>query len=367
MCPTTLKRICRQHGISRWPSRKINKVNRSLRKIQTVLDSVKGVEGGLKFDPTTGGFVATGSISQDFDMQKNLLFTEKTSSIRNPEPVNQHAVSAAPLPCFDGEGLLIKLEDDEYCMDGNMPTQSSCETQSKKLDIPLTNSNESSKLISIDASFGTMPQKCPQNASLASYSVKNGKRSGPNKYGLKLENSDCHFGSRSSSSLVAGDEMDALGDGGDGIVEHNQPTSSSMTDSSNGSGSMVNGSSSSSQSFDERKHSKCKTSCADSASKIIVKATYREDTIRFKFEPSLGCFLLYEDIAKRFKLQNGTFQLKYLDDEEEWVMLVSESDLQECLEILDDMGTRTVKFQVRDVPCALSSSGSSNCFLTGAS
>ena len=49
----------------RWPSRKINKVNRSLRKIQTVLDSVQGVEGGLRFDSATGEFVAAGPTPKD--------------------------------------------------------------------------------------------------------------------------------------------------------------------------------------------------------------------------------------------------------------------------------------------------------------
>lgn len=367
VCPTTLKRICRQHGISRWPSRKINKVNRSLRKIQTVLDSVEGVDGGLKFDPTTGEFVATDSVIQESDSQKGLLFPDKNVRVKNAKPVNENAVSVPLVPGIDGLSSLIKLEVDECSMGGNQVGLSSsklitnvCEVELEKSNVSFIDSSEDSKLVAIDA-----PRASPDNPSLGSSLVNIVEKWGS----LKSENPDSHFAPRSSGSLATADEMDTgVGVGGDdGIVERTQPTCSSMTDSSNVSGSTMRGSSSSSMSFEEEKRSKVKSSCADSGSKIIVKATYGDDIIRFKFEPSAGCFQLYEEVAKRFKLQKGTFQLKYLDDEEEWVMLVSDSDLQECLEILEDAGTRSVKFLVRDMPCTISSSSSSNCFLAGGS
>ncbi|CAN4118020.1 unnamed protein product [Withania somnifera] len=98
------------------------------------------------------------------------------------------------------------------------------------------------------------------------------------------------------SKMKGDNEMN--GDGG--VVEHNQVSSSVMTDSSNGSGSMMNGSSSSSRSRGAEKHSKVEVNCGDSGSTITVKATFKEDTIRFKFELSAGCFQLYEEVAKRF-------------------------------------------------------------------
>ncbi|XP_012478385.1 protein NLP8 [Gossypium raimondii] len=367
VCPTTLKRICRQHGISRWPSRKINKVNRSLRKIQTVLDSVQGVEGGLKFDPATGAFVAAGNVIQEADTQKTLVFSNRNLPTRVPNPVDQEKSSAPLASCPDGENSVVKLEEDECSVGGN---------NRDAIRSVLIQSTLDSKSVGPDsrsfqaASFGTATWTCPENATTDSY-VEGGQRWGFNNGNLKVEDSDCHFVSGSSSSLAAAaaaDEIDTRMEDDDGIVEHNhQPISSSMTDSLNGSGSMLHRSSSSSQSFEDAEDTKPKTISVDSSSKITVKATYKDDTVRFKFKPSAGCFHLYEEVAKRFKIQIGTFQLKYLDDEEEWVLLVSDSDLLECLEILEYIGSRSLKFQVRDIPCTMGSSGSSNCFLTGGS
>ncbi|CAI9108628.1 OLC1v1008278C1 [Oldenlandia corymbosa var. corymbosa] len=375
VCPTTLKRICRQHGISRWPSRKINKVNRSLKKIQSVLDSVQGVEGGLKFDPTSGGLVAAGSVSHNLNPSAT-LFSVKSTSLRNSSSASLDTTSSLPSYCVVGENSVVKMEEADS--EANEIEKSGMQIDQSfegvnKMRTPTVPSCSDTKLAALDVgtswppSLNSVPWSYSGSGFLDSYPKKSFNE-GLNDSKQKSDKSDSQLFSLCSSSIVAVDEETKLKSeklGGEGCLEHNQPTSSSMTDSSNGSGSMLNGSTSSSRSIAEKKLSRTETSFGDSSSKLTVKATYKDDTVRFKFDPSSGCFQLYEEVSKRFKLPSGTFQLKYMDDEEEWVMLVSDADLQECLEILDFLGTRNVKFLVRDAPSTLGSSGSSNCFLRG--
>ncbi|XP_073153530.1 protein NLP9 [Henckelia pumila] len=384
VCPTTLKRICRQHGISRWPSRKINKVNRSLRKIQSVIDSVEGVEGGLKFDPTTGELVATGSILQEFDHKKGVVLPYNNPSAKPSDLVIQNTKTVPQSAYIDIETTIEKMEE-KCCLNGNDLTgfnlidtnvyRGDCKTNAS------SGKHEESQLAALDvrlscpASLNTMPltnPKFPPNNFLAREECSRWVLE--NDY-AKPEPSESHFFSGISSSMAADGKIDSRSKGNietgrnDGAVEHNQLTSSGMTDSSNGSGSgsLMNGSSSSMKSYDDRNSSKIEAASGDDRCKLIVKATYKEDTVRFKFDPIAGSFQLYEEVAMRFKIPTGQFQLKYLDDEGEWVLMVSDSDFQECLEILDNLGTCIVKFQVRDVPITFGSSGSSNCFLGGGS
>jgi PB1 domain/RWP-RK domain len=241
VCPTTLKRICRQHGIARWPSRKINKVNRSLKKIQNVINSVQGVEGGtFKYDPTMGCLV-TGS-----------------------EPAKPTVALSVP-----------KLEQPDYASPSDHPKEPLDQLQTGNLNL------------------------------------------------------ECNGGAKDQS----------------------HPTSSSMTDSSSGSAS-------SHPTF--KKNPNCvKPTSGDISNDVpfvTVKATYKEDMVRFKFVPSTGHEKLSEEIEKRFKLLSGSFQIKYKDDEEEWVNLSNDSDLQECVDVMDSIGSRNVKLLVREAPSCSSAS-----------
>ncbi|XP_042030062.1 protein NLP8-like [Salvia splendens] len=276
VCSTTLKRICRQHGIARWPFRKIKKVDRSLKKIQGMLESVPGV---------------------DLDRGRNLLLTGRTSLSEQRNVVGQSPVCEV-IDVEREEEFLLDMED--------VSNRCVC---------------DGSKLAALDmssswpASLNTMPwmsTSMDPHELFLSQAGNNGWKA-------------CSI-----------DEIEK------GTTRTSKEASSDVTDSQHVSESVLsmNVGSSSSGSFDETTHVR-----RDGAI-ITVKATDGENIVRFKFVPSAGCFELYSEVAKRFELGTGEFQLRYLDDEEEWVLLVTDSDLVECVEVLELLHTRTVKFRV---------------------
>lgn len=89
---------------------------------------------------------------------------------------------------------------------------------------------------------------------------------------------------------------------------------------------------------------------------ITIKASYREDIIRFRVPANSGIVTLKEEVAKRLKLDVGTFDIKYLDDDHEWVLIVCDADLQECVELSILSGCNIIRLLVHDLSTNLGSS-----------
>ncbi|KQJ88726.1 protein NLP2 [Brachypodium distachyon] len=314
VCPTTLKRICRQHGISRWPSRKIKKVNRSLKKIHNVISSVHGVEAVIKYDPATGCLVSS------------------VPPLEEPSMMNVEHRSSDPLSIeFDLSNRKFGHDYDAY-------------RREHVGKVVLTTAEyEKMSEIHITTNHGTLKGPLCQDASNDSYITNQMTHVRTDMWveGAERKNIVCN-----SVSMPQQFKMKKETDKDNTNVDHSLPSTSSMTDYSSG---VTSSDCPKSQPVNENSMS------------ITVKATYKEHNIRLKLLRSMKYQNLVEEIAKRLKLSASTFQLKYKDDEDEWVILASDADLQECFEVLDNTDSHIVKVQVRDVLFATgSSSGSSS-------
>ncbi|XP_010430590.1 PREDICTED: protein NLP6-like isoform X1 [Camelina sativa] len=252
VCPTTMKRICRQHGISRWPSRKINKVNRSLTRLKHVIDSVQGADGSLNLT----------SLSPR-------PWSHQISPTENQPPKNFPPASTSP-PSY--------LQD------------------------------------------------------------------------VKIENRDAEDSAGSSTSR-ASCKVGVICETRFRLPTHNQETvrQTALDDSDSSSKNIAN--------FWTH------LSCQDTASPttlhnklVSIKATYREDIIRFKISPeSVSIMGLKQQVAKRLKLEMAAFELKYLDDDSEWVSVSCDADLSECLDT-SAAKANTLRLSVHDVTLNFGSS-----------
>ncbi|KAJ8498903.1 hypothetical protein OPV22_009455 [Ensete ventricosum] len=276
VCPTTLKRICRQHGITRWPSRIIKKVDHSLQKLRVVIDSVHGADKSIQLSSLYKDFT-TASVS---DKNSSGEFVVSKSN-QNDHPNADHQYLDAEL---------------------NQPHLSSSYSSTSWSQTPTSNLSSSSG-----------KKKCSQpceprmiqevNLEEKVVHIPQGTNS---QIGLHL--------SAQSTQLIPGRFESQKSP-----VEHCSPACLSRSDN-----------------FE--------------TSSIRVKVMYGAEKVRIRLHPTWGFKDLRQEILKRFNIGNqNSVNLRYIDDELEWILLTCDADLQECLCIYRSSGAQTIKITLQSV------------------
>ncbi|CAN0926119.1 Protein NLP2 [Linum grandiflorum] len=248
VCPTTLKRICRQYGINRWPSRKIKKVGHTLKKLQLVIDSVQGADGAIQI----GSFYTT--------------FPDLTSPNHSGNVHQQRQVHAPP----------------------ELNTNTSKSTS--------TSSSQSSGCSSC-YSDGAELKRTRSDAEL-----------------LVLNHDD-----EAKPLLARSQSHRLLLGGGSGF---HKPGCRKLRDGSD----------------------------------FRVKASFRADRVRFSLPSSWGFKEFKQEVMNKFNVDESgacRVDLKYLDDDQEWVLLTCDDDLEECKDVYRSEQRHTIKLSLHMKPGAV--------------
>ncbi|KAL1185401.1 hypothetical protein V6Z11_A01G112200 [Gossypium hirsutum] len=279
VCPTTLKRICRQHGINRWPSRKIKKVGHSLQKLQHVIDSVQGASGAFHISNFYANF----------------------PELASPKLLGNSALSTSPL---NDKPKQINIQPEG----GNFLSQGA-----------LSNSPSSS---------------CSQSSS-SSHSCSSGTH-------------------RPSNFNMPGKEDHIIGDNsGDGELKRVKSDVELHALSQEGPKLFPR-----SQSLRSLKEqlicdnlqpiSKNTSPIAHDLEAQRVKVTYGDEKIRFRMQSKWRFKDLLHEIARRFNIDDiSRFDLKYLDDDSEWVLLTCDADMVECIDVCGSSQGNTIKLSLQ--------------------
>ncbi|CAI0382115.1 unnamed protein product [Linum tenue] len=274
VCPTTLKRICRQHGITRWPSRKLKKVGHSLQKLQVVMDSVQGGSGSLQIRSFYSSFPELGSppTSKPDDNPKLLCMQPEAAYI------SSSALVAA-----------VKSTSSSSCSQGSSSSHSF--------------SSESHQ--QIQATEGPSVVGKESSSSGASGEVKR---------------------VRSEAELHASEEP----------VKVQLPRAQSHQ-------SLAERSNSGDHPPSAKKAGVRRVPQWD-ADAQRVKVAYGNEIVRFRMANNWRFNDLLMEIARRFGIDDmSRFDVKYLDDDSEWVLITCDDDVEECIEVCLASGSQTIK------------------------
>nr|XP_017227209.1 PREDICTED: protein NLP6-like isoform X2 [Daucus carota subsp. sativus] len=79
---------------------------------------------------------------------------------------------------------------------------------------------------------------------------------------------------------------------------------------------------------------------------MTVKVTYDAGTIRFELPSSSGIAELENSVIERLHLNRKSFSLKYQDDEDDWINITCDKDVQECMKVSRSFNKPTIKMKL---------------------
>ncbi|CAM8947398.1 unnamed protein product [Rhodiola kirilowii] len=357
VCPTTMKRICRKHGISRWPSRKINKVNRSLTKLKRVIESVQGNDGTFGLNSLSPNPLPAAGCSISWAANAN----ESNPPLRTPEL--QGMKSGSPecklLPSDGNDGTGVHMSGNKTVDPEGCPIK-------KNERVPKTSKTPSGSLegsANSPASDGSCQGSAPHETTVPLDS-KIPELSGAlltNHQGKELSLIMTSFVPDGRMSMHAQNPFEGLLVEDAGSSKNLRHLCPSMANSAKIEDRLPESSWTHPQNpTSAPEHvtanlTTLPTTRQDSVT-LTIKATYKDDIIRFRFPSNSGIIELREEVSKRLKLEVGTFDIKYVDDDQELVLIVCDADLQECLDVWRSCGSLMIRLSIHDVATNLGSS-----------
>ncbi|KAG9142885.1 hypothetical protein Leryth_005631 [Lithospermum erythrorhizon] len=362
VCPTTMKRICRQHGISRWPSRKINKVNRSLSKLKRVIESVQGAEGTFTLTSLASSSVPADVNTVSWQARMNGLSPQDSPGSKLLELHDDKNEFLA-----DKASALEHVDDSNQIINGRVSGNEGSHG-SKALSGSREESNGTpTSHPSFHGSPPPVNQSSPTNNMVVSPTEDQYiEMEGPMKFPCQptgeinlaavFSTPDVFVSSQAPEpfnrmpieDVGSSHDLKNMCPGGEGMLDERQQEHSWTNTQCSNAVLKDNKDSPPDQkpSFPARPEMKT----------ITIKATYREDIIRFRLSLEAGIDILKQEVAKRLKLEIGTFEIKYLDDDHEWVLIACDADLLECVDISRSSSRNVIRLLVHDMMANLGSS-----------